>query len=103
MPLDCSPEDTANYLSVLTGDDAEWAALSSEIQAIAAGATAHARPSSPMGPSLRRMRRVCSFIGATVYHAHLLTAEAQSAQGKTQSESFALLQRQQPGRRHRGD
>ena len=39
VPLDCSPEDTANYLSVLTGDDAEWAALSSEIQAIAAGAT----------------------------------------------------------------
>ena len=39
MPLDCSPEDTANYLSVLTGDDAEWAALSAEIQAIADGAT----------------------------------------------------------------
>ena len=39
VPLDCSPEDTANYLSVLTGDDDEWAALSSEIQAIAAGAT----------------------------------------------------------------
>ena len=39
VPLDCSPEDTANYLSVLTGDDAEWAALSSEIQAIADGAT----------------------------------------------------------------
>ena len=39
VPLDCSPEDTANYLSVLTEDDAEWAALSSEIQAIADGAT----------------------------------------------------------------
>ena len=39
VPLDCSPEDTANYLSVLTGDDAEWAALSSEIQAIADGGT----------------------------------------------------------------
>ena len=39
VPLDCSPEDTANYLSVLTEDDAEWAALSSEIQAIAAGTT----------------------------------------------------------------
>ena len=39
VPLDCSPEDTANYLSVLTGDDAEWAALSAEIQAIADGAT----------------------------------------------------------------
>ena len=39
VPLDCSPEDTANYLSVLTGDDDEWAALSAEIQAIAAGAT----------------------------------------------------------------
>ena len=39
VPLDCSPEDTANYLSVLTEDDAEWAALSAEIQAIAAGAT----------------------------------------------------------------
>ena len=39
VPLDCSPEDTANYLSVLTGDDAEWAALSSEIQVIADGAT----------------------------------------------------------------
>ena len=39
VPLDCSPEDQSNYLSVLTGDDAEWAALSSEIQAIAAGAT----------------------------------------------------------------
>ena len=39
VPLDCSPEDTANYLSVLTGDDAEWAALSSEIQATADGAT----------------------------------------------------------------
>ena len=39
VPLDCSPEDTANYLSVLTEDNAEWAALSSEIQAIAAGAT----------------------------------------------------------------
>ena len=39
VPLDCSPEDTANYLSVLIGDDDEWAALSSEIQAIADGAT----------------------------------------------------------------
>ena len=39
VPLDCSPEDTANYLSVLTEDDAEWAALSSEIQAIADGGT----------------------------------------------------------------
>ena len=39
VPLDCSADDTANYLSVLTGDDDEWAALSSEIQAIAAGAT----------------------------------------------------------------
>ena len=39
VPLDCSADDTANYLSVLTGDDAEWAALSAEIQAIAAGAT----------------------------------------------------------------
>ena len=39
VPLDCSAEDTANYLSVLTEDEAEWAALSSEIQAIAAGAT----------------------------------------------------------------
>ena len=39
VPLDCSPEDTANYLSVLTGDDDEWGALSAEIQAIAAGAT----------------------------------------------------------------
>ena len=42
VPLDCSPEDTANYLSVLTGDDDEWAALSSEIQAIADGATIEA-------------------------------------------------------------
>ena len=39
VPLDCSPEDTANYLSVLTEDDAEWAALSAEIQAIADGGT----------------------------------------------------------------
>ena len=39
VPLDCSPEDTANYLSVLTGDVDEWAALSSEIQAIADGAS----------------------------------------------------------------
>ena len=39
VPLDCSPDDTSNYLSVLTGDDAEWAALSSEIQAIADGGT----------------------------------------------------------------
>ena len=39
VPLDCSPEDTANYLSVLTGDDDEWAALSAEIQAIADGGT----------------------------------------------------------------
>ena len=39
VPLDCSPEDTANYLSVLTEDEAEWAALSSEIRAIADGAT----------------------------------------------------------------
>ena len=39
VPLDCSADDTSNYLSVLTGDDDEWAALSSEIQAIAAGAT----------------------------------------------------------------
>ena len=39
VPLDCSADDTANYLSVLTEDDAEWAALSAEIQAIAAGAT----------------------------------------------------------------
>ena len=39
VPLDCSPEDQSNYLSVLTGDDAEWAALSAEIQAIADGAT----------------------------------------------------------------
>ena len=39
VPLDCSPDDRSNYLSVLTGDDDEWAALSSEIQAIAAGAT----------------------------------------------------------------
>ena len=39
VPLDCSPEDTANYLSVLTGDDAEWTALSAETQATAAGAT----------------------------------------------------------------
>ena len=39
MPLDCSADDTANYLSVLTGDDDEWAALAAEIQAIAAGAT----------------------------------------------------------------
>ena len=39
VPLDCSADDTANYLSVLTEDDAEWAALSSEIQAIADGAT----------------------------------------------------------------
>ena len=39
VPLDCSPEDTANYLSVLTEDDAEWAALAAELQAIAAGAT----------------------------------------------------------------
>ena len=39
VPLDCSPEDTSNYLSVLTDDDAEWAALSSEIQAIADGGT----------------------------------------------------------------
>ena len=38
VPLDCSADDTANYLSVLTGDDDEWAALSSEIQAIADGA-----------------------------------------------------------------
>ena len=39
VPLDCSADDTANYLSVLTGDDDEWAALSSEIQAIADGST----------------------------------------------------------------
>ena len=39
VPLDCSPDDQSNYLSVLTEDDAEWAALSAEIQAIAAGAT----------------------------------------------------------------
>ena len=39
VPLDCSAEDTASYLAVLTEDDAEWAALSAEIQAIAAGAT----------------------------------------------------------------
>ena len=39
VPLDCSPEDTANYLSVLTEDDAEWAALAAEVQAIADGAT----------------------------------------------------------------
>ena len=39
VPLDCSPEDTANYLSVLTEDDAEWAALAAELQAIADGAT----------------------------------------------------------------
>ena len=39
VPLDCSAEDTQNYLSVLTGDDDEWAALSAEIQAIADGAT----------------------------------------------------------------
>ena len=39
VPLDCSADDTNNYLSVLTEDDAEWAALSAEIQAIAAGAT----------------------------------------------------------------
>ena len=39
VPLDCSADDTSNYLSVLTGDDAEWAALSAEIQAIADGAT----------------------------------------------------------------
>ena len=35
----CSPDDTSNYLSVLTDDDAEWAALAPEIQAIADGAT----------------------------------------------------------------
>ena len=39
VPLDCSADDTNNYLSVLTEDDAEWAALSAEIQAIADGAT----------------------------------------------------------------
>ena len=39
VPLDCSAEDTASYLAVLTEDDAEWAALSAEIQAIADGAT----------------------------------------------------------------
>ena len=39
VPLDCSADDTSNYLSVLTEDDAEWAALSAEIRAIAAGAT----------------------------------------------------------------
>ena len=39
VPLDCSADDTSNYLSVLTEDNAEWAALSSEIQAIADGAT----------------------------------------------------------------
>ena len=39
VPLDCSADDTSNYLSVLTDDDAEWAALSSEIQAIADGGT----------------------------------------------------------------
>ena len=39
VPLDCSPDDRSNYLSVLTGDDDEWAALAAEIQAIAAGAT----------------------------------------------------------------
>ena len=39
VPLDCSPEDTANYLSVLTEDDAEWAALAAELQAIADGAS----------------------------------------------------------------
>ena len=39
VPLDCSADDTSNYLSVLTEDDAEWAALSAEIRAIADGAT----------------------------------------------------------------
>ena len=39
VPLDCSPEDTANYLSVLTEDEAEWAALAAELRAIADGAT----------------------------------------------------------------
>ena len=39
VPLDCSADDTTNYLSVLTGDDDEWAALSAEIQAIADGGT----------------------------------------------------------------
>ena len=38
VPLDCSADDTNNYLSVLTEDDAEWAALAAELQAIAAGA-----------------------------------------------------------------
>ena len=32
VPLDCSADDTANYLSVLTGDDAEWAALSAGLE-----------------------------------------------------------------------
>ena len=39
VPLDCSADDTANYLSVLTEDEAEWAALAAEIQAIADGTT----------------------------------------------------------------
>ena len=39
VPLDCSADDTSNYLSVLTDDDAEWAALAAEVRAIADGAT----------------------------------------------------------------
>ena len=39
VPLDCSADDTSNYLSVLTEDDAEWAALAAELQAIADGTT----------------------------------------------------------------
>ena len=39
VPLDCSADDTSNYLSVLTDDDAEWAALAAEVRAIADGAS----------------------------------------------------------------
>lgn len=39
VPLDLTPDDLAGYLSVLTSDDEEWAAIAAEVQAIADGAT----------------------------------------------------------------
>ena len=39
VPLDLTPDDLAGYLSVMDGDDEEWAAIAAEIQAIADGAT----------------------------------------------------------------
>ena len=39
VPLDLTPEETAGYLSDLSGNDEEWGALAAEIQAIADGST----------------------------------------------------------------